>query len=372
MKILMMSVPKAIAVGVYMCINLLFLLKYGGRLGVGYALVLCVVYMAVLHIIYHRWVENTVVRPRWVVVGCILAFVCMICIQIVIDPYSIQVDRWSAIHNFLSCLLQGKYPYAAHTHLGGYGSPFPVWQLLHLPFYAIGNVGLGIFASIAVYLHSLYKWKGNSVMGSACILLACAPGLWYEVAVRSDLISNFLLVAALLQYLIHYKVELDRHIVLFAVGCGLAMSTRLSVFVPIFVFFYGSYLRLNWYKKLCFPLLVAVVFGLTFLPFLLWSDQLWSFEYNPFVLQTSQIHTADVFIITIILIFALWVSQRSVRAYFFSTGVVQASIVMLVFIHNMLLRGDFTALFSSLYDITYFDMSLPFLITFISLSEKNK
>ena len=73
-----------------------------------------------------------------------------------IDPYSIKVDRWSAIHNFLTCLLAGEYPYAAQTHLGGYGSPFPVWQLFHLPFYLLGNVGLSLIVAVIIFAYSVW------------------------------------------------------------------------------------------------------------------------------------------------------------------------------------------------------------------------
>lgn len=67
--------------------------------------------------------------------------------QYLIDPYQIQVDRWSAIHNFINYLVHGRYPYMAPTHLGGYGSPFPVWQFLHIPFYYLNNVGLSLLRS---------------------------------------------------------------------------------------------------------------------------------------------------------------------------------------------------------------------------------
>lgn len=365
-----MSMPTAMAVGAYMGVNMLFLLKYGGRLGLGCSLVLCVGYVLVLHVVYRKWVERICKLPRGVVVGCVAALGGLLAVQLAIDPYQVQVDRWSAIHNFLSYLLQGRYPYAAQTHLGGYGSPFPVWQLLHLPFYVVGNVGLSLFACLGVYLHSLYKWQGRRVMASACLLLVFSSALWYEGAVRSDLMANFLLVAALIQYLIYYKVALDRHLMAIAVGCGLLLSTRLSVAVPLFIYFLSSYMQLKWSKKLCFSLVVMVVFGLTFLPFLLWSDQLLSFEYNPFVLQTRQGHTMDALLLMAMLIVAGVMVRRTYRHYFITTGMVLIGAVALVFAHNMLLRGDFTALFSSLYDITYFDMSLPFVITAMSLSGK--
>lgn len=370
MQICNMTIPKTLAVGAYTVVNLLFLLKYGSRIGIGCALALCVVYILLLHVVYERWVSRAQQIPKWMVIGCITAFIALVGVQLFIDPYNIQVDRWSAIHNFLSYLLQGQYPYAAQTHLGGYGSPFPVWQLFHLPFYVLGNVGLSLFVCLGLYLHSLYKWQGRRITAVAGLLLALSPALWYESAVRSDLMTNFLLVAAIIQYYIYYNVSLSNHFILIAVGCGLLLSTRLSVAVPLFIFFFSSYIQQRWPRKVSFPFLVLLVFGLTFVPFLLWSDQLLSFEFNPFVLQTRQGHISDILLLAVILMVAAWMARSNVERSFISMGLMLVVMVAMVFAHNMLLRGDFTALFSSLYDITYFDMSLPFLITYIAMPEK--
>ena len=112
-------------------------------------------------------------------------FLLAIFLQYVVDPYSLQVDRWSAIHNFLAAMQQGDYPYGASTHLGGYGSPFPVWQILHLPFYFLGNVGLSIFVVVLVFIGTLYHIHSNKVALMATILLFISPAFWYEIAVRT-------------------------------------------------------------------------------------------------------------------------------------------------------------------------------------------
>ena len=78
----------------------------------------------------------------------------------------------------------------------------------------------------------------------------------------------------------------------------------------------------------------------------------------------------DALLLLAMLIVAGVMVWRTDRRYFITIGMVLMGAVILVFAHNMLLRGDFTALFSSLYDITYFDMSLPFIITAMALSVK--
>lgn len=47
-------------------------------------------------------------------------------------------------------------------------------------------------------------------------------------------------------------------------------------------------------------------------------------------------------------------------------------IVLVTFLHNMWLRDNFNALFTGVYDITYFDMSLPFLVTAVCCEKEKK
>ena len=75
----------------------------------------------------------------------------------------------------------------------------------------------------------------------------------------------------------------------------------------------------------------------------------------------------DALLLMVTLIVAGGIVKHADRRYFITTGLVLVGAVALVFGHNMLLRDDFTTIFSSLYDITYFDMSLPFIITAMSL-----
>ena len=82
--------------------------------------------------------------------------VAMMVVQYHFDPYQLRVDRWSALHYPIQNLLRGEYPYLAHTHLGGSASPFPVWQLFHIPFYLLGNVGLSEMFTFLLFILSVY------------------------------------------------------------------------------------------------------------------------------------------------------------------------------------------------------------------------
>ncbi|WP_155993398.1 hypothetical protein [Prevotella sp. P6B1] len=48
--------------------------------------------------------------------------------------------------------------------------------------------------------------------------------------------------------------------------------------------------------------------------------------------------------------------------YMFNVAIILIVLVVVTFVHNMYLNDNWNELFDSAYDITYLDMSLPFLI----------
>lgn len=346
----------------YLAINSLFILKYASRISVGMEIVATVIYLAGAPMLFVFLKKRC--HPSKKTITCMTLIVCFLLwiAQSSINPYKLQVDRWSAIHNFLDYLLHGIYPYAARTHLGGYGSPFPFWQCFHIPFYLLGNVGLSVFFCFLLYLASLYQHVTNVRLLQLCSLLLFSPAFVYEVMVRSDLLSNFLLVAAILNYLYAHKIELNPHWLSVSIVMGLMLSTRLSAAIPFAVYFLGNYLRQSWSIKVMVPIVALVIFVLTFLPFLFWNGHmLLFFQYNPFVLQTRQGS------LTVILVFACLLIYLSLtwrnRYDWMERNIAWAlcGLVAMTFIYNMYITNTWTKLFQSLYDITYFDMSLPFL-----------
>ena len=84
---------------IYIFINLLFITKYGLRyLSFSSVILICLVYT--LFIVFGF---RAIKRLNVILLGSILfiLFLFILVIQNRIDPYSIQVDRWSAIHNFI-------------------------------------------------------------------------------------------------------------------------------------------------------------------------------------------------------------------------------------------------------------------------------
>ena len=364
-----------IALLLYILINTLFVEKYVSRvtsLHWIFAIAYIVGVVGFLWVIRHY--SPKCKHPFKWFLALLIIFSCIAGIlQLSIDPFTLNVDRWSAIHNFLSGMFCGHYPYGQQTHLGGYGSPFPVWQILHIPFYALGNVGMSIIIVTILFLWTLNRLYSPKVALVAGILLCISPAFWYEIAVRSDLITNMMLSALIAEWLVHKNVKLINNVIGLAILVGLTLSTRLIAVIPLCVLYGYEFLQLSWKKQSLFLLIILGTFTLTMLPFALWQGStLLFFEYNPFVLQTRQ----GSFLV--LLIFAcgaigvtIWMHGR-MNYRTIITGLLLTSLVVMSFVEKMWKENLWTELFSPTFDITYLSVALPFYILYLSLSLTKK
>jgi hypothetical protein len=311
-------------------------------------------------------------HPHYWLLGISISFLGLgIAIQYNVDPLTIQVDRWSAIHNFLEGMLQGIYPYGQQTHLGGYGSPLPVWQLVHLPFYVMGNVGLSIFAVIGLFIYTINKTRGMQVALAATLLLILSPACWYEIAVRSDLITNILLVFIIVEWLMYHQISLTERTIALAILSGLLLSTRLVAVIPLAVIYGYEFLTMGWKKQGIFLGISLLTFGATLIPFLLWEGStLFFFEYNPFVLQTRQGSSYSLLIFTAIAVSITLYMKEDRRMRLTITGGLLTCLVTIAFFEKMWAENLWNELFSPTFDITYLSMALPFYLVEIASSCK--
>ena len=209
-----------------------------------------------------------------------------------IDPYTVRVDRWSAVSFFLEGLFNGEYPYGIHTHVSetNFPSPFPLWHVINIPFYLLGDVGIGLiffliitFVTVKIYFNSYRK------AFFFLILLILSPAYWWEVAVRSDSLSNGFLVLTFILWYTKKGYSVDKNFWLTIILCGIIASTRLSAVLPVALFLFAQYIQTNWLKKMLFPLSILAFVLVVFMPFILWKiDGTYVFfTRNPFMSQTS-------------------------------------------------------------------------------------
>lgn len=360
----------------FIVINALFVAKYSSRLSesIGYFATLAAV---VFYYILLRYIipyinsrkKGSMVR-KVVFGGSLVVFLGMIVVQCIIDPFTIQVDRWSALHFPIENLLSGIYPYSAGTHLGGNASPFPVWQVLHIPFYLMGNVGLSFFAASGLFLWSSWKIQGKEKALAVGLLLCSSVAVWYEMVVRSDLITNLLLLAAIINLVfprLNQKwVEEKRWWIACAVG--LMASTRILVLIPIGLLMLPYFIKMNFRRQVSTFLLASAVFALTFIPFALWDwQEFYYFKNNPWALQTRQGNPMDFIVFVPLAIFLALNHKGIAERYYHHSALMLVVFVAITLFHNMYL-GENWQLFSPTYDITYFSTALPFCL--LAIAEK--
>lgn len=364
------------AAAIYMAVGALFVAKYAARVTEWWPLLtgMWTAVSAALTLWLAPALSSYGRRPlstAWIkcaLTASITAFAGMALLQGLLDPMSIKVDRWSALNNPISYLLDGRYPYMAQTHLGGYGSPFPVWQLLHIPFYLSGNVGLSFFAFLALWGWSIWHIQGRRAAVTALVLMACQPAVWYETAVRSDLMANILLATAAANLVLpHLNGEwMRRHFAVIAIVVALLASTRLLTMLPAVVLLLPAWSRSGLKSQLLTPVIFALVFIATFLPLAVWDPEaFFHFPYNPWVLQTRQGSALDFIIfVPAAIALAMW-WRRGATRYFTAAAALTIIVVGVSFGDRMISTGDY-ALFSASYDITYFSSCLPLVVTALS------
>lgn len=350
----------------FLLINNLFVAKYASRITPYYP-ILMAIYTSAVILVYIVTVKKNIelkklpVKTTYITLT-LISLIGIFTLLHLINPYSVKVDRWSAIHNFLQNLFSGQYPYAARTHLGGYGSPFPVWQFFHIPFYLLGDVGLAMPFAFAL-MSIMLVWLFNSYKQALLFLsyLIISPAFWYEAAVRSDLLYNMILCFLSICILYKKNIRIADHYVLIAILCGLFLSTRLPIVIPFSLYLLPDFFKSNIKAKLIFILVAAAIFVISFLPLVFWnSNMLFFFKYNPFILQTRQGSVWETIIVATAGIY-LSTKWKDIKTCFFYTSTTLIVLVVLSIAYRMYKSGN-VDLFSTAYDITYFNMALPFII----------
>lgn len=360
----------------FLLINGLFIVKYVSRTNFNpvlililYSIIFVTLYSIIIKIYIRKLSEKTIRIIYWSFVGIIILGILLL--HKLIDPLTIQVDRWSAINNFISTLFQEKYPYLAQTHLGGYGSPFPFWQFFHIPFYLMGDVGLGLLFIFIILSFSL-KWILNNYRKAFVFLflILVSPAFWYEVLVRSDLMYNFILCFIIISLIHKIDNSINKNPLLLGILCGLFLSTRLSIVVPFAIYLIPDFWSSELKRKISFILAGLTTFLITFIPLLIWDfNALIFFEYNPFILQSRQGSIYEITFLIIMVFYFAFKWKKDFSKQFSYTGIALFLFVGVTFFHKMITDSFSNGLFSPRYDLTYFNMALPYI--FYAIASKN-
>jgi hypothetical protein len=355
--------------------NSLFILKYVSRIegiNAGIILFIYILLCVVFFYLYTKlkWKEQFYKIAFWVVLA--LISIAIIMALIFVDPYSVRVDRWSAISSFLDGLFRGDYPYGVHTHVGitNFPSPFPVWYIINLPFYFLGDVGIGLIFFLGLTALCV-RYCFNSYRKSFLflILLLISPAYWWEIIVRSDSLSNAFFVFCFIAWFSKKGYTLSERFGLAILFCGLLAGTRLSALLPLALFFFKPWLNLPWKRKIIFPIALIAITFLTFSPFIFWDTTTWIFfSRNPFMSETN-IGNIYVLLLMILLGCVLAFYWKGIEQFLDFTALFIFLFILCSQIGLLLTHGINGSIFTDTnYDISYFTLMFPYCL--MSLSEK--
>lgn len=352
---------------IYIMVNSLFAFKYSP-----YPLASALIYAFVIiaaYFIYGKYTTLTNKRFSYILVGAII--VLSVALFFLIDPYNVIVDRWSALYFWSEKLFEGEYPYYARTHLpGGYGSPFPVWQILHTPFFLLGEMGIAHIVVILSLFFVLKKYHPNINLTLFFLLIALSPAYWWEVSVRSDLMNN-MFVCLLFITLFHYKFRQTKNTFALGLIIGLICCTRLLLIIPVAIYFTPYFISKENRDKINFLTGSILGFILPFVPLMIANwDMLFYFEYSPIVLQTRQATpiTGIIALVSLTLCSFLW--KNNYKKYLFCVCSVLFIFISAAFMKYGITRGILSTIINDTFDISYFGVALPFAIAALSLKKQ--
>jgi hypothetical protein len=348
---------------VYQSINTLFVYKYATRFLscpwlwlLGYLIAI----NALLILFYRDFDFKLGQKPNATIFVVCVVFTALLLTLIMLrfEPAKIRVGRFPALMDWIARLLSGEYPYASPTLPSG----FPFLFFLAMPFYFLGDLGwLQIFAFLvfAFILQLRYGSDGTRRLRTL-ILLVVSPVFVYEIAVRSDLFSNMVVVILYMFFCLN-KVRDRRIPVLFVTGLagGFLLATR-GIVLLIYVLYFGYLFKHQLKRGLIFIAGIISGFSIVCLPFAIWNVEYFTLH-GPFAIQSAYLPD---WLSVLFLLLGIYLARRapSMAVVYRYTALTLFAAVFIAFCISLLDQGWPAAVMADRFDISYFCFALPFLL----------
>lgn len=359
----------------FLVVNFLFAVKYTERLSSFY-LIISIVLIVFYSLIWRYRSSFSFSQSKLHIVNLsalTLFVICSIIVFFKMPQESLNVDRWSVISSFWDNYFSNQYVYLAKSHLGNYPGPMPFYYVLALPFYLIGELGYFSLFGIIAFLGVL---KFNHVTGSkqtlTIILLCSSTFFLWEVVSRSNVFLNGSLVLFSILFLFKTIEKKIPYLVIWnGILIGLMLSTRNVFVIPYIV----AFLYILKFKELSIKevtqigIITILTFGLTFLPFV--YNHIEEFKVmNPFIIQSDFLMPQYLTFICVVVssLFVFWIKSRE-DVYFYS-GIALFLTISVYFAYHLINSGFSQSFFNSKVDISYFILSLPFLMYYFLKRER--
>jgi hypothetical protein len=257
-------------------------------------------------------------------------------------------------------------------HLNQTSSNLPSLFYIGLPFYALGDVGLLQPFTFLCIAFALFRMKVEVYIKFLVLfLILISPAYLWEVFAKSDLISNIVLLVLFMLYWNNtYKSTLFYKTKTLAFFCAFFVLTRGVVVIPLVLFFFKAFLKLELKRKVLFLLSFMIFVLLLSFPVLITIPDIKTvIEHNPFNHQTRY-SPKLLQVVFILLPFFIALKIESIQHVFKYTVILLTMLLFITFGVNVLEEGFEENLYGNLFDISYIPMILPFVIPLLFLKEK--
>ncbi|MEM6398345.1 MAG: hypothetical protein AAF741_18480 [Bacteroidota bacterium] len=357
---------NAVVIVLYLFVNTLFVYKYGLRQSYVPVEILTVFYIviATVALVFSNRIIAALERlpaKRLMFFGLSgITAVAMIWLIQRIDSEALNVDRWSALELTVEGITEGLYPYTRVDHVGNMSSNFPGLAWLAVPFYLLGDVGyLQIFVFV---LFAWYLWTFPDKKSSAfftLVLFVTAPAILWEIAVKSDLVSNILLAYLFIEWWRKkYRDAVFSKPILLGAALGFFMCTRAVLLIPLALFYFRPFVLAGLRKQILFFTSAVVTAILICLPILLTVPDWETFsQFNPLTLQTDK---APIYAyLLLLLVFVIPFFKKDYDDRLFYSAVIIFMIPATSMLEAITDRGFTHMITTHSFDISYLSMCLP-------------
>jgi hypothetical protein len=239
-----------------------------------------------------------------------------------------------------------------------------------MPFYLLGDLGLFQIFSFLIFAGLAYvRYPGQPMSRlSSVFLLISAPVFLYEVVVRSELLSNMVIVMLYLSILetVGRRMSLSASILLGLAG-GLLLSTR-GIVLLIFVLVLGYLFRKKVVTHGLFYLSLVAGFVVSLLPFAIWD---WK-RFMSLGPLSKQLSFLPIWLSALCIVCCAYLTLKigSLRGAYSAVSLTLFAVVLAAFSISVLNYGWHQAVLKDGFDISYFAFAVPFLL--ISLNFRKR
>ncbi len=361
------NLSYGILISIYVFINALFIYKYGQRQNVVTPLFLLLIYSILIGslIIFFQKISDNISLKKttlstlyWIITGVV--FVIFSFVVFNIDGESLNVDRWSAMELMVQGITEGKYPYSRIDHLGNMSSNFPALGYIALPFYLLGDIGYLQVFTFLLFSFFLYKTCSKKTTSFFILFLFLfSPALIWEIIVKSDLVSNIMLVFLFVEYWAKkYAGNLLQKPILLGAIIAFFLLTRGVVIIPLIIFFSKDF----WVSKtstkikviastvlmsllICLPIILSVPDWDTFI------------NNNPLSLQTNKTPLLSYSLLCVLFVIPYITGKHN--DYIFYSALIIFTIPFISMMSSINQTGWHSTFFEHKFDISYLSMAIP-------------